>query len=70
MHTAVLQLEIWTHGVVARLDRSDRGASLVEYALLVALIAMVCFAAIGFLGGEASDRYDGTGSSFAAINSN
>lgn len=47
---------------------SDRGASLVEYALLVALIALVCFAAIGFLGGEASSRYDGMGSSLANSN--
>lgn len=46
----------------------DRGASLVEYALLVALIALVCFAAIGFLGGEASSRYDGMGSSLASSN--
>ena len=34
----------------ARFGDSDRGASLVEYALLVALIAVVCIAAIKFLG--------------------
>lgn len=34
--------------------RSDgeRGASLVEYALLLALIAIVCFSAITFFGGS------------------
>lgn len=30
--------------------RPDRGASLVEYTLLVALIALVCFAAVTFIG--------------------
>ncbi len=38
----------------ARLGKSERGASLVEYALLVALIAIVAIAAISFLGGRAS----------------
>jgi Flp pilus assembly pilin Flp len=36
--------------VRARLGRSERGASLVEYALLVALIAVVCIVAITFIG--------------------
>lgn len=48
--------------------RSDRGASLVEYALLVALIALVCFAAVGFLGTSASSKYEGMGSSLANSN--
>jgi pilus assembly protein Flp/PilA len=43
--------------------RSDRGASLVEYALLVALIAMVCFIAVEFVGTEANSEYQGVGSS-------
>ena len=30
--------------------KTDRGASLVEYALLVALIAVVCIVAVTFLG--------------------
>jgi pilus assembly protein Flp/PilA len=37
---------------------SDRGASLVEYALLVALIAVVCIIAITFLGQAASSELD------------
>jgi pilus assembly protein Flp/PilA len=40
----------------ARRD-DDRGASLVEYALLVALIAVVCIAAISLLGGSAADKF-------------
>lgn len=43
--------------------RPDRGASLVEYGLLVALIALVCFAAVVFLGGETSDAFSRVGQS-------
>jgi len=32
----------------------ERGASLVEYALLIALIALICFASITLLGNNAS----------------
>ena len=45
--------------------KSDRGASLVEYALLVALIAVVCITAIKFLGSSASDSFSKTGSAIA-----
>jgi pilus assembly protein Flp/PilA len=45
--------------------RSERGASLVEYALLVALIAVVAIAAITFLGGEARDKLNEAGSSLS-----
>ena len=37
--------------------KSDRGASLVEYALLVALIAVVCIAAVTTLGKDASKKF-------------
>ena len=40
----------------ARFGDSERGASLVEYALLVALIAVVCIAAVTILGKNASDQ--------------
>jgi pilus assembly protein Flp/PilA len=40
----------------ARFDE-ERGASLVEYALLVALIAVVCIAAITLLGSNASSKF-------------
>lgn len=43
--------------VQARFADDERGASLVEYALLVALIAVVCIAAIGFLGGSAKEQF-------------
>lgn len=38
--------------VRARLGTTERGASLVEYALLVALIAVICIAVIAFLDAE------------------
>lgn len=50
--------------------RGERAASLVEYALLVALIAIVCFAAIVFLGDSASTKISSTGNSVAGAGSN
>ena len=50
----------------ARFGRTERGASLVEYVLLVSLIAVVCITAIGFLGRSASSKFNGVGSSIAA----
>jgi pilus assembly protein Flp/PilA len=35
----------------------ERGASLVEYALLVALIAVVCIVAVSLLGSNASSKF-------------
>jgi len=46
----------------ARFGGTERGASLVEYALLVALIAVVCIAAITFLGQKANDKFSKVGS--------
>lgn len=43
--------------------KTDRGASLVEYALLVALIAVVCIIAITFLGQSADSKFSSVGSS-------
>jgi pilus assembly protein Flp/PilA len=45
-----------------RFTDDERGASLVEYALLVALIAVVCIAAISFVGTSASTKFSGVGS--------
>jgi pilus assembly protein Flp/PilA len=46
----------------ARFGRTERGASLVEYVLLVSLIAVVCIAAISFLGSNAKDKFSSVGS--------
>jgi pilus assembly protein Flp/PilA len=42
--------------------RDEEGASLVEYVLLVALIAVVCIAAITLLGKSASEKFNTTAS--------
>jgi pilus assembly protein Flp/PilA len=41
--------------------RSERGASLVEYALLVALIAVACIAAMTFLRGGVQNKFSEAG---------
>jgi len=38
--------------------QEERGATAVEYALMVALIAVVIIAAVTFLGESASDKFD------------
>jgi len=42
--------------------KTERGASLVEYALLVALIAVFCIGAMTFLAGQAEDKLSTAGS--------
>ena len=42
---------------------TDEGASLVEYALLVALIAVVCIAAVTLLGGNTSSKFESVANS-------
>ena len=44
----------------------ERGASLVEYALLVALIAVVCIAAVTLLGKNASTKFSSVGGSIGS----
>lgn len=41
----------------------ERGASLVEYALLIGLIAIVCIVAVSFLGNSTSSRFSDMGAS-------
>jgi len=43
----------------------DRGATLVEYVLLVALIAVVCIVAISFLGTQASSKFSSVGNNLS-----
>jgi len=47
------------------LTKSERGASLVEYALLVALIAVVVIGAVTLLGGNARDTFSNVSSSIS-----
>ncbi len=63
MAPAFIALRTW---FIARLPEPDHdhGASLVEYALLVALIAVICALAIGVLGTTVNESYSSTASSF------
>ena len=55
-------------GAVVRIRAAlagDRGASLVEYAFLVALIAIVCLAAVAVFGEDTSTSFSTTGNSIS-----
>ena len=55
--------------IQTRLNRDDRGASLVEYVLLVALIAVVCIVALNLLGSSASTKLESVGNSISSAGS-
>jgi pilus assembly protein Flp/PilA len=57
-----VNLQLLWHHIRLRLSRDEEGASLVEYALLVALIAVVCIAAIALIGNSASTKLGSAGS--------
>ena len=53
-------LQLWT-AYQGRFIKDEEGASMVEYALLVALIAVVVIAAALFLGTEINDKFSEVG---------
>ena len=64
MAFAILQLRSWLSSVLP--DRHDeRGAALVEYALLLAFIVMVCVIAMTTLGSLTSDGISRGGSAIS-----
>ena len=56
-------LRMWT-ALQSRFVADEEGASLVEYALLVALIAVVALVAIRFLGEAVSTEFKSVGGEF------
>ncbi len=44
--------------LLERFAREERGATMVEYGLMVTLIAVVCIITVGVLGGEVRDMFD------------
>ena len=62
MAAALIALQAW----FSTKRHDDRGASLVEYALLIVLIMVVCVIAVGVLGNAVSTSYSSTGTGFAA----
>jgi pilus assembly protein Flp/PilA len=63
IHPMLTSYEFLATYLRARFGDDERGASLVEYALLVALIAVVCIVAVTFLGSSASSKFDAVGKS-------
>ena len=53
-------------GLLSGLIRDEEGASLVEYVLMVALIAVVCIAAVTLLGQAASKKFNLTAQTVGA----
>jgi Flp pilus assembly pilin Flp len=49
-----------------KLAKDERGANLVEYILLVALIALAVIAAVIFLRGQVSSKFNETGSKLSS----
>ncbi len=58
-------LRLWT-AFQSRIVRDEEGASMVEYALLVALIAIIAIVAVGLVGTAVSDKFDTVASSLNA----
>ena len=58
----ILVLKTWLQ---AKFTKDEQGANLVEYILLVALIALAVIAAVVFLRGEVSDKFDEAGSTLS-----
>ncbi len=54
------------HRLYTRFRLSDEGASMVEYAILVVLIAIVALLAVAFVGTEVSGMYSDIGGGFPA----
>ena len=53
----------------AKLANDERGATLVEYILLVALIALAVIAAVSFLGGTMTGKFNNEGSQLSSAGS-
>jgi len=58
----MLTLDFVLAAIVSRCTRSDRGAALVEYALLVVFVTIACIAAVTFLGMAISNKFKSVGS--------
>ena len=59
----VEMMQIYLLQLINRFRRDEQGAALVEYGLLIGLIAVICVAAVTLLGGKISNAF----SSIAAV---
>jgi pilus assembly protein Flp/PilA len=53
--------------LINRLRHEDEGAALVEYGMLVGLIAVICIAAVTLLGQEVSAAFDAISTALTSI---
>jgi pilus assembly protein Flp/PilA len=53
--------------LINRLRRDDEGAALVEYGMLVGLIAVICVVAVTTLGTEVSTAFSNIASSLSSL---
>jgi pilus assembly protein Flp/PilA len=63
----VFVLRTWLQ---ARFSNDERGANMVEYILLVALIALAVMGAVLFLGGELNSKFSEAGSKVSVAPAN
>jgi pilus assembly protein Flp/PilA len=59
-------MDIMDRAVLRALIADEDGATLVEYSLVVALISVLCIAAISYLGGKISKMFSTIGTSIGA----
>ena len=64
MGTLIYAIALWFTSRI----KSDRAASLVEYALLLALISVVCIGALSMFGGNNSGSVDTSANSIITAN--
>ena len=64
-----MNLFVWRTWLQARFTDTERGASMVEYILLVALIALAVIAAVQFLGGTMTSKFNTEGSIISSAGS-
>jgi pilus assembly protein Flp/PilA len=55
------------HKLVYRFRRDEEGAALVEYGMLVGLIAVICVVAVTTLGTEVSTAFSNIASALAVV---
>ncbi len=65
--SSLIMFRIWIASAVER-PGQDRGASLVEYAMLMGLIAVVCIIAVTQLGAAVDTSFGSSGSSLLVAN--
>jgi pilus assembly protein Flp/PilA len=53
--------------LINRFRRDEEGAALVEYGMLVGLIAVICIAAVTLLGQEVSDAFSAIANALSGI---